>query len=75
MDQGLSVKGRARIAACHAAGRVSPVQGRVNRQQVRQVVAIGIHEIIDPFDAHRPVCLRFDGQRGRVVDQQALLAG
>ena len=57
-----------------AAGRVCPVQGRVHRQQVGQVVAIGIHQLIDPLDAHGSVCLRFDGQRRGVVDQQASLA-
>ena len=58
-----------------AAGRVGPVQRRVDRQQVRQVVAVGIHQLVDPLDADGPLPLRLDRERRRVVEQQASLAG
>ena len=43
------------VATVIATGRVGPVQGRVDRQQVRQVVPGGVHEIVDPLDPHRTV--------------------
>ena len=46
---------RALVAAGGAAGRVGPVQGRVDWQQVGQEVAVGVDQVVDPLDPHRPV--------------------
>ena len=46
---------RARVAAGRAARRVGPVQRRVDRQQVRQVVAVGVLQVVDPLHPHRRV--------------------
>jgi tryptophanase len=50
------------------------VQRRVHRQQVRPVVPAGVHQLVDPLDAHRPIPHRLDRQRRRVMQQQAPLA-
>ena len=65
---------RPHVAARRAARWVGPMQRRVDRQQVRQEVTAGILQIVDPLHADRPVPPRFDGERRRVVHQQAPLA-
>ena len=66
---------RPHVAARRAARWVGPMQRRVDRQQVRQEVTVGVLQIVDPLHADRPVPPRFDGERRRVVQQQAPLAG
>src|SRR5215217_394837 len=41
---------RPRVAAVDPAGRVGPVQGLIDGQQVRQVVAVDIHQLVDSLD-------------------------
>ena len=65
---------RAHVAACCAAGRVGPVQGRVDRQEVGHEIAIRVLEIVDPLDAHRRVPLSLDGQRWGIMEQQPSFA-
>ena len=61
--------------APHGATRwVGPVQGLVDRQEVRQIVAARIPQVVDPHDACRAAGLGLDGERGRVVQEQALVA-
>ena len=64
---------RRTAVAVRAAGWVGPVQRGIYRQQVGQVVAAGVLEVVDPLDPHRPLPGRLDGERGRVVEQQPLL--
>ena len=71
---GVDVNDRPRVTPGGAAGRVGPVQRRVDRQQVGQVVAVGVDQVVDPLDPHRPVVLGLDGQRRGVVQQQAPVA-
>ena len=49
------------------------MQRGVDREQMRQVVALGIHELIDPLDRTWPVVPCLDRQRWRVVEQEPLL--
>jgi hypothetical protein len=72
---GCGVEGRAAVAVRGAAGWVGPVQRLIYRQQVGQVVAAGVLEVVDPLDAHRPLPGGLDGERGRVVEQQPPTAG
>ncbi len=65
---------RTRVAVHDAAGRIGPMQGRVHRQQVGEVVPVGVHEFIDPLDADGAVGAGLDGQGGGVVDEEAGLA-
>src|SRR5512138_3428867 len=37
---------------------------------MRQIVAIGVHQFIDPLDTDRSARLRLDGEGGRVMQQQ-----
>ena len=55
-------EGWARVAPCYAAGRVGPVQRRINGQQMGQVIAVCILQLVDPLDPYRPPGLRFDGK-------------
>ena len=41
---------------------------------MRQVIPVRILEVVDPFHPHRPVHLRFDRERRRVVQEQAARA-
>src|SRR6266545_2450193 len=50
------------------------MQRRVDREQMRQVVSVPVREVVDPFHPHRPVHLRFDRERRRVVEEQAARA-
>ena len=59
---GVSLEGRAPVAPVDSTRRVGPVQRRVDGQQVRQVVAVCVHELVDPLDAHGRSRLRLDGQ-------------
>ena len=64
-------------AACRVPPRrrgVRPVQRRVDRQQVRSEVAIGVDEVVDPLDPHRPLPRRLDRERRRMMKEQPLLA-
>ena len=65
---------RSHVTPVGAAGRVGPMQGRVDRQQVGPEVAVGVDEVVDPLDPHRPVALGLDRQRRGVVQQQTPLA-
>jgi len=47
---------------------IRPVERRVHREEVRQVVAIGVHELVDPLDPDRGADLGVDGE-GRSVEQ------
>jgi len=71
---GSAGKDRPHIALGYAPRRVGPVQRRVYWQQVRQVVAVRVHQLIDPLHAHRRIPVRLDGERRRVVEQQPPLA-
>jgi hypothetical protein len=51
-----------------------PVEGLVDRQQVRQEAAASGFEVVDPLHPHRPAVLRLDRERGCVVQQEAALA-
>ena len=62
-----------RIPAGDAARRVRPMQRRVDWQEMRQVVGLGIHKIIDPLDTHWPVMHCLDRQRRRVMHEQRLI--
>ena len=68
---GVDVERRARVAPVDAAGRVRPVERRIDRQEVRQVVAVGVHQLVDPLDLDRAPELRLDRERGCVVEEQA----
>jgi hypothetical protein len=67
-------KGRSAVPADGASRRVGPVQRRVDREQMGQVAAVVVHELVDPLDADRPVPLGLDRERGSVVQEQAALA-
>ena len=64
---GCRVERRARVAARRATRRIGPVERRIDRQEVRQEVSVGIHELVDPLDANRLVRLRLDRERRGVV--------
>ena len=74
---GRAVERRSHVASRDAAGRVGPVQRRIDGQQVGQERRARIGRIepqlVDPLHAHRPLPLGLDRERRRVVDQQALL--
>ena len=67
-------EGRSGVAAGHAARRVGPVQRWIDREQMRQVVPVRVREVVDPLHADRPVHLRLDRERRRVVQEQAARA-
>ena len=71
---GSRLERRARVSIHRAARGVCPVQGLIHGQQVRQIIAIRVHQLVDPFDACGPVPLRFDGERGGIEDQPDRLA-
>ncbi|NTV97468.1 MAG: Vps62-related protein, partial [Thiobacillus sp.] len=60
-------KRRPRVASGLSAGRICPVQRRIDCKEMRQMVAVGIDQLIDPFHAHRHAPSRLDGE-GRVVE-------
>ena len=62
------------VSSLRAPGRVRPMKGRVDREEMRQVVPVRILEVVDPLHPHRPVHLRFDRERRRVVKEQAARA-
>ena len=64
------VEGGSRVAVLLASGWIRPVQRGVDRQQMGQVVALIVEQVVDPLDPHRPIPSRFDRERGRVVEQQ-----
>lgn len=61
-------EGRPRIPPGISARRVRPVQGGVDRQQVREETALAVDEIVHPGDPDRPVYAGLDGER-RVVER------
>jgi hypothetical protein len=63
-----------RVAAFGSARRVCPVQRLVDREQVRQKLPVVVQEVVDPLDSDGPIDLRFDRQRRRMVEQEAVLA-
>ena len=65
---------RPAVTVIGAAGRVRPVQRRIDRQQMRQERPVRVHQLVDPLDPHRPVPHRLDRERGGVVDQQPTVA-
>jgi hypothetical protein len=67
---------RRRIMAVHvpahrSSGRIRPVKCLVHWQQVRQVVAVGVDQLIDPFHARAPIRSRFDRER-RITKRAAI---
>ncbi len=61
----------AHVPPGRSAGRVGPVQGGVDRQQVRQVAAVAVDQVVDPLHADRPVAPGLDGER-RIVERPAV---
>jgi hypothetical protein len=59
---GRASEGWTLVAAFGAARRVGPMQGRIDRQEVGQEVAVRIQQFIDPLDAHRGVPLGLNCQ-------------
>ena len=51
------------VPAVQPTARVGPVQRRVDRQQVLQVAALPVDELVDPGDPDRPVDPGLDGRR------------
>ena len=67
----------AAVAAARPAGRVRPVERRVDWQQVGEVrghrVSRVLAQLIDPFHADRRAMLRLDRERGRIEDDGSTL--
>ena len=53
---------RIRVAPVARAGRIRPVKGLVHRQQVGEVVALLVHQFIDPPHEHLLVGLGLNGE-------------
>ena len=56
-----------RVRPRRATGRVRPVQRLVDRKQMRQVVPVRVHELVDPLDSNGLAPRRLDHER-RVVE-------
>jgi hypothetical protein len=61
------LKGRTRVTPVHPAGRVRPVERRIDRKEMRQVIPVRVDQVVDPPDPDRPLPLRLDGERRGVV--------
>jgi hypothetical protein len=62
---------RMHVPSIRPAGRVGPVQGGIDRQQVRQIAPTAIDQAVDPGHADRPIGPRLDSERG-VVEGPAM---
>ena len=66
---GVRARSRRRRDDCPGPGaprRVGPVEGRIDRKQMGQVVTPFIHEAVDPLHSHRNIYLSLNGEGGVV---------
>ncbi len=56
--------GAVRVRSVRTAGGIGPVQSLVDRQQMRQVVPVRVHEPVDPLDPHRLAPAGLDREGG-----------
>jgi hypothetical protein len=70
IGSGRRVEPRSGVATRQSAGRVCPVERRVDREKMRQVVLVRVHELVDPPDPDRPVPACLDRERWSVMEQE-----
>ena len=66
---------RATVTSRDSSGRVGPVEGGVDGQQVGKEVSPVVKEVVDPLHTDRTTHVRLDGQGRRVVEEQCVLRG